>query len=658
MPIPSSIADLSTTAGSNSPAGSDPPTEGDNYLRAIQAILKTADNDRVAGSAALSAAHASFAAALGTSATFTQGAGLVSFDPELAYAAPSLGWMMQRVGVTPTMMGCAGDGVTDDTVRLNAWAALTLPKMGEPRRFKVTGQITFAAGGMNFDGRGMVIDASAGGSFSDAAVLYSTGGLTQIADLSASPAARSRSLSFASAHGRTVGDICIIYNPTDSSWNTSYTYSRAGEFFRVAAVTSSTALKMDNPLHAGYTAAAVDVYAMAQNDVRLSNLTVIAPNSGNVRPIRIRLATKVQMRNVEASGSNAIQIDLDRCYAVRLDGLVIDNRTQLAAATYGLSIGNSQHVTVSASQINATRHSVNIGGDDFAGCVVNRDITVDGCTLRNDSALSQVPCADIHANCEGVVYRGNRIYGGGSLAGKDCSYIDNTFEECDVSVGAMLQGGSQWVGGYAKVIGNTFVAGGAYANGLIRLFVDTTNANHDSHLVVRDNVVSLGACDVFCRVDNDDATLKGNAHVSGVTFLDSASLANVLRMSGTGTGDYAIVDDIRNGLSGASLFVEAGGYVVTKVSLMEQRGTVAITPVSAAASASSSVTFRYSYGSRTPVMSLVLDQDTVNTKTPVPRVGSVSAAGFGAYIKSGDNTNFGAVTPVVNGHWSAAVAEV
>lgn len=96
MPIPSSIADLSTTAGSNSPAGSDPPTEGDNYLRAIQAILKTADNDRVAGSAALSAAHASFAAALGTSATFTQGAGLVSFDPELAYTAPSLGWMMQQ----------------------------------------------------------------------------------------------------------------------------------------------------------------------------------------------------------------------------------------------------------------------------------------------------------------------------------------------------------------------------------------------------------------------------------------------------------------------------------------------------------------------------------------------------------------------------------
>lgn len=63
MPIPSTIADLSTTAASNSPAGSDPPTEGDNYLRAIQAILKTADNDRIAADASYSGLLAATAGA-------------------------------------------------------------------------------------------------------------------------------------------------------------------------------------------------------------------------------------------------------------------------------------------------------------------------------------------------------------------------------------------------------------------------------------------------------------------------------------------------------------------------------------------------------------------------------------------------------------------
>ncbi len=559
-------------------------------------------------------------------------------------------------GVTPSMFGAVGDGSTDDTTELQNWLASVFPKRGEPKTFKVTGTLTLPDEPIDFCG--MIIDGSAGETWTSNSVVYSAGEITQISALSASPSKGGRSLSFSTTHGMAAGDVGIIYNPTNNSWGESYTYSRAGEFFRVAYVSSTTAAKLDNPLHAGYTAGDVDVYVMAKKEVVISNLEVIAPASGNIRPLRIRMATKINLRNVSCSGSDAIEIDLDRCYSVRIDGACVDNRGQSASATYGLSIGNCQHVYVNGSQINATRHAVNIGGDDFPGAVVNRDITIEGNTLRSDSALSSVPCADIHENCEGVVYKGNRIYGGGSIGGKDCSYIDNTFEECAVSVGAMLQGGSQWYGGYAKIIGNTFMASGAYANGLIRMFIDATNAKTDSHLIVRDNVVSMGVCDVFCRVDNNNTTYKGNAHVSGVTFLDSASLSNVLRMSGVGTGDYAVVDDIRNGKSGASLFVEADGYVVTSVALQEQSGTAAITPVSAASSASTSVTFRYSYGSRTPVMSLVLDQDAVNSITPVGRVGSVSATGFGAYIKSADGTNFGATTPVVNGHWTARVSQI
>jgi len=671
MPIPSTIADLSTTAASNSPAGSDPPTDGDNYLRAIQAILKQADNDRIA-------ADASMSALLATASTIAAGAGLIGYDASLSYT-DGLGEFLNytygrtaaevTAGVTPTYYyyppgdvrryGAVLDGVTDDTAALQRWASVDQPRFGRRGTAKVSGQITFATNTLNIDGGGMVIDASAGGTFTDLSVIYCTGSLTQLADLSVSPAARDRSLSFSAAHGRSAGDVCIIYNPTDYSWNTSYTYSRAGEFFRVAYVSSTTALKTDNPLHAGYTAANVDVYVMAKNEVNIQNLTVVAPDTGNVRPFRLRLATKVTIRDVSASGSNVIQIDLDRCYAVRIDGVHIDNRKQVIAATYGLSIGNCQHVVVSGSQINATRHAVNIGGDDLTGSVPNRDINIEGCTLRNDAAFTSVPCADIHANCEGVTYRGNRIYGGGSLNGKDCAYIDNTFEECDVNVGAMLQGGSQWVGGYAKVIGNTFIAGGLYAYGLIRLFVDTTNTNHDSHLIVRDNVVSMSTCDVLCRVENSDTTLKANVHVSGITFLDASALSNVVRMVGTGVGDYAVVDDIRNGKVGAQLFVETGGYVVSKVSLQEQRGTATITPVSGAATASAaSQTFRYSYGSRTPVCTVSLASGTVNSKTVIGYPSSVSATAIIPTMRTADSTTMGVTSPDVTAYWTASVNEI
>ena len=39
MPVPASIDDLSTTASSNSPAGSETPQEGDNYLRSAFAFI-------------------------------------------------------------------------------------------------------------------------------------------------------------------------------------------------------------------------------------------------------------------------------------------------------------------------------------------------------------------------------------------------------------------------------------------------------------------------------------------------------------------------------------------------------------------------------------------------------------------------------------------
>ena len=39
MPVPASIDDLSTTAGSNSPAGSETPTEGDNYIRTLSSFI-------------------------------------------------------------------------------------------------------------------------------------------------------------------------------------------------------------------------------------------------------------------------------------------------------------------------------------------------------------------------------------------------------------------------------------------------------------------------------------------------------------------------------------------------------------------------------------------------------------------------------------------
>jgi hypothetical protein len=69
MPIPTSISDLSTTAASNSPQGSESPTEGDNYIRALSSIIKTQDNVR-----------AQFQTDVADTASASNGAGMVGLD--------------------------------------------------------------------------------------------------------------------------------------------------------------------------------------------------------------------------------------------------------------------------------------------------------------------------------------------------------------------------------------------------------------------------------------------------------------------------------------------------------------------------------------------------------------------------------------------------
>jgi hypothetical protein len=103
MPIPSTIADLSPVAASNSPAGSDPPTEGDNFLRALSAIIRVE--------------HDNFA----TAASAGVGAGMMAYNATLSYSAGTVGAKLKdTVSVKDAPYLATGDGVTDDLAAIQA----------------------------------------------------------------------------------------------------------------------------------------------------------------------------------------------------------------------------------------------------------------------------------------------------------------------------------------------------------------------------------------------------------------------------------------------------------------------------------------------------------------------------------------------------------
>lgn len=126
MPIPSTIADLSTTAASNSPSGSDSPTQGDDFIRALSAIIAQE--------------HADFA-----STSADKGADLVGLSLANHNNAGTLGGFLQYTfgrtageiagSVTPTnyaylpgmpeRYGAVGDNSTDDLTAFNSMIAAT-----------------------------------------------------------------------------------------------------------------------------------------------------------------------------------------------------------------------------------------------------------------------------------------------------------------------------------------------------------------------------------------------------------------------------------------------------------------------------------------------------------------------------------------------------
>lgn len=109
MAVPTTIADLSTTASSNSPSGNDSPVDGDNFIRALSAILRQEYDDRLAA-----------AALLATAATSGAGADLVGFLQSGSGAVARTIQDKGRDTVSVKDFGAVGDGSTDDYSAIQA----------------------------------------------------------------------------------------------------------------------------------------------------------------------------------------------------------------------------------------------------------------------------------------------------------------------------------------------------------------------------------------------------------------------------------------------------------------------------------------------------------------------------------------------------------
>lgn len=150
MPVPSTIDDLSQTVGSNSPAGSETPTEGDNYIRSLSAFIAilrdkldgTSDTGTITN-AAFTGTHTGASSWSGTQ-TFTGGITVPTtntgncfsgeYTPALTAGTNVSGtptangtWTYSRVGNRVSVSGSLTTGTLTTAANTNTQIRIALP---------------------------------------------------------------------------------------------------------------------------------------------------------------------------------------------------------------------------------------------------------------------------------------------------------------------------------------------------------------------------------------------------------------------------------------------------------------------------------------------------------------------------------------------------
>jgi hypothetical protein len=332
----------------------------------------------------------------------------------------------------PEQYGAQRDGVTDDGTALqnalDAAGASATKKMVRlmPGTYKHNATLTIPKNvSLVGPGHGVcTLDSSgATGLTSGVSVTSAFSALSALPDLSADVEKAGRTLTFVSAPSIVQGDVLCIFNPTNESWSAFRTNYRAGEFVIVKSV-SGTSVEIEGSLSDGYAAADVDIYKVPDmTTAKYAGLTIKGLKSGSTFGLRIThghfcLVEDLRVFNVTYAG-----LGLKRCVGAQVRNCIAaDDQVSALSTDYGLSIGNSQMVDVDGGYFNAGRHGITMGGGAEDGDVPVRHVRVRGAHVATSGDAAQA--ADIHGNCEYIMYDGC-ILDGGVTPGGDHTKITN-----------------------------------------------------------------------------------------------------------------------------------------------------------------------------------------------------------------------------------------
>lgn len=492
--------------------------------------------------------------------------------------------------------------------------------------------------------------------------LEAIGTATQIQALSGTQTVGTNTVTFASAPSLAIGDVFVIFNPTNSSWSGFRANYFAGEWCEVESISGSV-VTVRNQLYDTYAAANVNVYKITGYKVSLRNFQIRGTTVlGLITPT---LCIAPLIENITANHANDSIVYFDRCFKPTVINPDMSNVGD-GVDDYGIAIGNSQHVKVIGGNVYSRRHAITTGGNAQICAVPVRDARIIGTTLKND-ITSGTFAADFHGNTEDSSYIDCTIYGGASWQGKDVEYVNCTIT---ADVGGRVLYSAEIKGGRFGLRGCNLIThvnpqpGG---RGIVDVGGNNTAITVNTVLPCTFSVTN---CDLYGRnltsltsfvlVVNEGTSAKLNINIDGVVA-DVNAMNAVLRTnlnSGTADSDFIVVDNIKNFPSGTSLHTAYGThYRDFPHRLQKQTGQVTLTATSGTASTvASPITFKYPYP-RTPAGFATTVGGAVGNRLAMASLNTLNETAIRPQINSPDATNWSATADRVVS-WLATIDEV
>jgi hypothetical protein len=325
-------------------------------------------------------------------------AGTTEFSLGFIYDVAGIQFAIGPGVINPRQYGAVGDGVTNDAAAIQAAIDTQNGRNGgevhlDPGTYFSNSQITLKdLVSFTGDGNGTTLTfAAAAGSFPNAACLWAAGSNRLITALSTDVAPGDQDMTFGAAHLLENDDLIYIIDPRSNSYNEGSTNYRAGEFFVVDQVTSSTVVTLTTPAIATTNPnvnTTVTTYDAAQSSVR-----DVSPVRCSIRDIKIIGVSDASANNVLAidqgrqctvervwlGGSVEALMLVSHSYDTKIDDVSLHQLATGATGDDGVLVTYCQLVDVGRIRSHAPLTLVHVGVDSATDSFTSRYIDIHDC---------------------------------------------------------------------------------------------------------------------------------------------------------------------------------------------------------------------------------------------------------------------------------------